>query len=171
MGSGAGGWAVAPPMGRSTVPISTITRAVTTSVRRVEVSGIASPVQGEEASRVLAEDLTLGALAEPAHVLAQLLDGAGEDRVPVRVVRRPAHVVLADVIDHGGDGGLVRITRDHALPTEHGHRVVLEPRHLLRALLPVLVHAVQPEGQPGAPGLEERDFQAREALEHAARDH
>src|SRR5262249_16948107 len=142
MGNGADGCALGvgtPPSGRSSVTTST----AVTHVRRDAASGIAlPPVQGEESARVLAEDLALRALAEPAHVLAQLLHGAGKDRVPVRIVGRPAHVVLADVIHDGRDGGLVRIARDDALPPEHRDRIVLQPGDFLRALLPVLVHAV-----------------------------
>src|SRR6516225_9136309 len=105
-------------------------------------------VEGEKAAGILPENLALRALPEPAHVLAQLLHRPREDRIPVRVVRGPAHVVLADVIDYRGDGGLVRVARDHALTAEDGDRVVLEPRHFLGSLLPVFVHAVEPEGQP-----------------------
>src|SRR5262249_19805376 len=142
MGNGADGCALGvgiPPSGRSSVTTST---AVTHGRRGAGAGHGLPPLQGGESARGFPQDLAPAALAEAAHVRAQLLHGAGKDRVPVRIVGRPAHVVLADVIHDGRDGGLVRIARDDALPPEHRDRIVLQPGDFLRALLPVLVHAV-----------------------------
>src|SRR2546426_10187701 len=125
-------------------------------------------VEAQEAPGVFAQNLLLRADGEAVHVLAQRLDGAGEDGVPVGIVGRPAHVILPDVVHDGGDRGLVGVARDHALPAEVLAGLHREPGDLVGPLLVVLVHPVQPERQPRAPGFEERHLEPREPLEHAA---
>src|SRR5215813_9554488 len=113
------------------------------------------PLQGIEPEDVVPEDL----------LLARIADGQGEETihrlwvlgVAVRVVGGGDEVVVAEGVDHVAHELLVALHRAETLPAEvfggrHG-----EVGHLAERLAPlvVLVHAVEPEGQPAALRLQE----------------
>ena len=90
----------------------------------------------------------------------------------MRVIGGGDEVVVAKGLDDVLHELLVALHRAVALATEVFRRRHREMRHLAVGLAPlvVLVHAMQPEGQPAALRLQEGEAQARKALHHAAHD-
>src|SRR6267143_2139075 len=105
-----------------------------------------------------------------AHALApdELLDGGREEAVGVRVIGGHDDVVVADRVHHMPQDLLVGVRRDVALPEE---LLARECGYLhLRAgaeLLPGLVEAPEPPGEPAARALEEGAAQPGVTFEHA----
>src|SRR5262252_4461981 len=93
-------------------------------------------------------------------------------RVTVWVIGRRDEVVVAKRVDDMRDEALVTLDRTEPLPAEIFRWRHREMAHLAIGLTPfvMLVHAVEPERQPAALSLEERETEAREALHDAAHD-
>ena len=90
----------------------------------------------------------------------------------MRIVGRRDQIVIAERFDDVGDEFLVTLDGAEPLPPE-----VLGGRHdqmghlaVGRAPLVVLVHSLEPERQPPALPLEEREAKSRESLQHTAHD-
>src|SRR5437870_10709647 len=76
---------------------------------------------------------------------------------------------LAQRLDDVRDALLVGVAADEAAPREEVlARPAVDLRRLLGRQLPVLVEALEPEGQPAHAGLEEGDTEPWEAVEDAA---
>ena len=87
------------------------------------------------------------------------------------VVAGPEDPVGADGVDHGAEVWFRRLAADPALAAEVLARQLVDLTDLaLDALeeLDVLVEAIQPIGEPGAPGFEDRDAQCWVSLEDPA---
>src|SRR5439155_2344 len=123
-----------------------------------------------EPGAVVPEDLPLARVRE--RELEEDVGRLGKVRVRVRIVRREDERVVAESLDHPLHLILVGIDADEALALEvlAGRRLQLRRLAALRHL-PVLVEPPEEPRQPAAVALEERDAQAREALEDAAGRH
>src|ERR1700722_13408477 len=102
--------------------------------------------------------------AAGGHGGADGLDRSGEGGVWMRVVAAPDDAVLADEGRQRGQGALVDLEADGALPGEVLRRaqrhVGAEDAEGLR----LLVQALEPEWRPTSGGLQEEEAQSRVAL-------
>ena len=126
-------------------------------------------VRGCRGLRVAAEELGGDVVAEAGGEAADLGDGAGEVRVPVRIVGRVDEPVVAELLDARLEQRLLGLEAEVALAAlEQLAWVALHRGQQLGALLEVLVHPVDEVRHPARARLEERDPQRREPVEHAA---
>src|SRR5262245_4548382 len=119
---------------------------------------------------VVPEDLLLARVAQGQG--EESVHGPGVLRVAVRVVGGGDEVVVTERFDDVLHELLVALDRAESLATEVVRGLGGEVTHLADRLPPlvVLVHAMQPEGQPAALGFQEGEAQAREALHDPAHD-
>src|SRR2546430_1341295 len=79
----------------------------------------------------------------------------GKHAVPMRIIRGKKNLIVADPIDHIGQGALLGLSRVE--PIASGHiftRFRLEQRSFRLPLLPLFIHPVHPVGNPSTPALE-----------------
>src|SRR6478735_6405629 len=69
-----------------------------------------------ESEGVGAEELGGDVVAQGGGQASDFLDGSGEIRVPVRVVRRVHEPVVTKLLDAGGEHGLLGFEAEEALP-------------------------------------------------------
>src|SRR5205823_14813853 len=130
--------------------------------------GAAPSGDGVEAAWIVLEDPALARLAQ-VRALRDDLHRVGELAVPVVVVRGVDDDVFAQRLHHPRHAALVGIAADEAAAGEEVlARLAVDPRRLLGRQLPVLVEALEPEGEPADAGLQESDAQLREAVQDAA---
>src|SRR5947199_7301912 len=123
---------------------------------------------GVEAAWIVLEDPALARLAQ-VRALRDDLHRVRELAVPVVVVRGVDDHVLAEGLHHPRHAALVGIAADEAAAGEEVlARLAVDPRRLLGRQLPVLVEALEPEGEPADAGLQESDAQLRKAVQDAA---
>src|SRR5262249_1051082 len=126
--------------------------------------------QRGELDHVVPQDLLLAGAAERER--QESVHGLRILGVAVRGVGGGDEVGVTEGVDDVLHELLVALHRAVALATEVLGRRHGEMGHLAVRLAPlvVLVHAMQPEGQPAALRFQEGEPQAREALHHAAHD-
>src|SRR5262245_58169556 len=99
----------------------------------------------------------------PDGLVRELVDG-----VAVRVVGRDHQVIVADVLDENGSQLFPSLTTHPAIALEIIAGLFFgDLGGTVRLMFPMLVHALQPERHPATTGLEVRDFQFGELLQHA----
>src|SRR5690606_11396485 len=100
----------------------------------------------------------------------KVLGGVRLVRVPVRVVRRPHDVVVADLLYHLLEAALF-LGADEALPTRVRARLHRQGRGVpVGQTLEVVIDAIEPERHPAGVAFQQGDAQARKGLQNPADD-
>src|SRR5690606_9096844 len=124
-------------------------------------------VEAEQARGVLAEDLRPLGVVEAAHLPLDRLGGVRPRALVVRVVVRPEKAVDEAMLAGEREAGVVLLERGEAVRAELLARKRLQLRAYPHVVLLVgLVHRLERPRDPADPGLDGREAELREALEH-----
>src|SRR5713226_9020861 len=126
-------------------------------------------IQVEHSSAVVPQELALALRGD--RLFKHLLDAPWERAVGMRIVGVPRKIVVADQFDRRLHRGLVAAKRHADVALEILSRALGEVLMLgVAAVLPMLLHALQPVWNPSAVSLDMDHLQVRQFLEYAEPD-
>src|ERR1700687_2808500 len=126
----------------------------------------ASLIKVEHSRAVVPWELALALRRD--RLFEHVLDAPRERAVGMRIVGVPREIIVADQFDRRLHRGLVAAKRHADVALEILSRALGEVLMLgVAAVLPMLLHPLQPVWNPSAVGLDMDHFQVRQLLEYA----